>query len=286
MTVLITGATGTIGSEIVRGLARRGVTVRALVRDSERASALLGLEAELTQGDFADTAALAHAVQGVNQVFLSSPNHPEQAAWESAVIDAACAAGVRRIVKLSALGAEVGSEVAFWDAHGRIEEHLRSTGVRSVLLKPTFYMSGVLACAQTVRQAGAVFLPGAGAKVAMVNPADVAEAAVAMLVEGDRHDGKSYQLTGPEALTFDDVAAGISTVAGRTVAFVPVSDQAAYDQLVGAGLPEWFASNLVKLFELLRAGAGAHVTDDVHRLTGRPARTLTDFLQRHAPAFA
>ena len=286
MTVLVTGATGTIGSEVVRGLRGRGVPVRALVRDAERARNRFGAEVELAQGDFATPEDLDRAVRGVDQVFLSSPNHPDQARWEITAVNAAVAAGVDRIVKLSACGAEVGSALAFWDAHGRIEAHLDAAPVTSVVLRPTFFMSGILAAADSVRGAGAMFLPAAGAKVAMVDPSDVADVAVAVLADGSRHDGRCYELTGPEAVTFDDVAGALSDVIGRTIGFVAVPDEGARQQLVENGLPEWFAANLVTLFGKLRDGAAAHVTDDVHAVAGRPPGSVIDYLRRHTAVFA
>jgi uncharacterized protein YbjT (DUF2867 family) len=200
------------------------------------------------------------------------------------MLDAAAAAGVRPIVKLSALDARTGSPVAFADAHGRIEAHLGAGGVPHVLLRPAFSMVNLLTAADGIRQAGAVFLPAAGAKVAMVDPRDVAAvAAVALATDG--HDGRSYELTGPAALTFDEVAAQLSTVLDRPVGFVAVPDEAALGRLVGSGVPQWYASNVVVQFGLLRAGTQAGVGDVVRVLTGREPRPLGEFLRDHAAAY-
>jgi uncharacterized protein YbjT (DUF2867 family) len=187
-------------------------------------------------------------------------------------------------VKLSALDARIGSPVAFADAHGRIERHLRTSGVPHVLLRPTFAMTNLLAAADGIRQAGAIFLPGSGAKIAMIDPRDVAAvAAVALTTDG--HDGSAYELTGPAAVTFDDVAAQLSSLLHRRVGFVPVPDEAALAQLVGAGAPQWYAANVVAQFGLLRAGTQADVRDVVRVLTGREPRSLAQFLSEHAEAF-
>jgi uncharacterized protein YbjT (DUF2867 family) len=283
--VLVTGATGTVGRHVVGELRRRGVAVRALVRDPARAGDALGPEVSLAVGDFADPDSLRAAVHGTERVYLACGNHPSQVEWETAMIDAAVAGGVRRIVKLSAIDARIGSPVAFADAHGRIERHLRATGVGHVLLRPAFTMVNLFAAADGIRQAGALFLPGTGAKVAMIDPRDVAAvAAVALTTDG--HDGRSYELTGPVALTFDDVAAQLATVLDRPVGFVGVPDAAAFGQLLGAGVPEWYATNVVAQFGLLRAGSQADVRDVVRVLTGREPRSLGDFLRDHAGAFA
>jgi uncharacterized protein YbjT (DUF2867 family) len=285
MTVLVTGATGTVGAHVVRALRARGVATRAFVRDPDKAARTIGPGFDVAVGDFGDPGSLRAALDGVQQLYLACANHPMQVEWEYAAIDAAATAGVRRIVKLSALGAEVGSAVAFFDAHGRIENHLRSRGIPAVLLEPAFNMANLLGGADGVRQASALFLPAAGAKVAMVDPRDVAEVAVVTLTS-DGHDGRRYQLTGPEAVSFDDVAEQLSTVLGRPVGFVPVPDEDAVAQMVNAGAPEWFAANVVRQLGRLRQGTQAEARDVVRVLTGREPRTVGEFLRDHATAFA
>jgi len=129
---------------------------------------------------------------------------------------------VRRLVKLSALGAAPGSPVAFWDWHARIERHLEASGVPWVVLRPRYFMTNLLGFTKTIRSAGAVFAPAEGVKIPMIDPRDVAATAAAVLAE-DGHEGRTYELTGPEAVTFDDVAAQVSELTGRPVRFVPVT---------------------------------------------------------------
>ena len=188
MTILTTGATGTVGRHLARRLAERGATVRALVRDRDQAADLLGPDVDLAVGDLADRAPLTAALDGVSAVYPACANHPLQVSWETGLIDAAVAAGVRRIVKLSAIDTAVGSPVAFADAHGRIEVHLRASGADHVLLQvrlPDDEPPG-----RRGRRA-----PGGrdsssrpkGAKIAMIDPRDVAEvAAVALTGRGRR----------------------------------------------------------------------------------------------------
>jgi uncharacterized protein YbjT (DUF2867 family) len=246
-----------------------------------------GPDVELATADFGDPPSIAAAMAGVDQVCLVTPNHPRQVEWEAVVMDAAVVAGVRRIVKLSTVGAETGSPLAFWDAHGRLEAHLRGAGVPWVLLRANFFMTNVLTTAASVRAAGAIFLPAAGAKIAMVDPRDVARAAALLLTDPGFADqaGVTHYLTGPEAVTFDDVAAALSDLTGRAIGFVPVPDDAARAQLVESGMPAWFASNLVTLFGLLRDGAAAPVGGGVRALTGSEPTPVTSFLRDHLEAF-
>jgi uncharacterized protein YbjT (DUF2867 family) len=282
--VLVTGATGTVGSRAVAELRRRGLPVRAFVRDPARAAALLGREVELAVGDFGDPGSLRRALRAVDEVLLSSANHPRQAEHEIAVIDAAAAAGVRRVVKVSAVGARAGSPEAFADWHGRSERHLAASGVPAVVLRAGFFMSNLLASAESVREAGRLFAAVDGARIAMVDPQDVAAAAAAVLTQ-EGHDGRAYLLTGPEALTYDEVAGELATATGQTVEFVDVPDEAALEAMLASGMPDWLASGVGGVFRQLRAGVNAQATDVVRILTGRDPRSLADFLRDNAAAF-
>jgi uncharacterized protein YbjT (DUF2867 family) len=279
--VLVTGATGNVGSRVVHEVRRRAVFVRAFVRNPERAAGMLGDGVELASGDFSDAASVRHALEDVDAVFLACSNDPRQVEYETGVIDAAKAAGVRRIVKLSALGAEVGSPLAFWDWHGRIENHLRASGVPAVVLQPTFYMTNLLASAEGVSQTDALFAPAAGAKISMIDPADVAAAAAATLTN-DGHEGRTYVLTGPEEITYERVAREISAATGRRIEFVTVPDEEARQGMAGAGMPEFVAEQFITLFGLLRRGAYERTTDAVRSLTGRGPRTFARFARDHA----
>jgi len=282
--VLVTGATGNVGSGAVAELQRRGVPVRAFVRDPQGAAARLGREVELATGDFAEPESISRALDGIEQVLLSSGNHPRQAEYEMRVIDAAAAAGVRRIVKVSTTGAAAGSPFAFADWHGRSERHLAESGVPAVVLQSAFLMSNLLAAADSIRGAGKLLAPADGARIAMIDPRDVGAVAATVLTE-DRHDGRTYALTGAEALTYAEVADALSTVAGRRVEFVDVPDEAAREGMRASGMPDWLADGVVEVYRQLRAGVNAQTTDVVRVLTGRDPRSVADFVRDHAALF-
>jgi uncharacterized protein YbjT (DUF2867 family) len=235
-------------------------------------------------GDFSNPESVRRALEGVEGVFLACANDPRQVEYETGVIDAARQAGVMRIVKLSALGAEIGSPIAFWDWHGRIEEHLRASGVRFVVLRPTFNMTNLIGSAEAVRHTGSLFAPADGARVAMIDPRDIAAVAAIALAE-DTHDGKTCTLTGPEAITFERVTEELSAVAGRRVEFVAVPDEAARQGMIEQGMPKFVAGQIVAVFGFLRRGAQDRATGAVRELTGREPRGLSRFARDHAELF-
>jgi uncharacterized protein YbjT (DUF2867 family) len=283
--VLVTGATGNVGSRVVQELRGRGVPVRAFVRDAGKASTMLVEGVELAPGDFGDPGSVRAALEGAEGVFLACANDPRQVEYETRVIDAAKEMGVRRVAKLSALGAEVGSPVAFWDWHARIEEHLRASGVPYVILRPGFSMANLLASAEPIRHTGKLFAPAGDARISMVHPRDVGAAASAVLT-GDGHERKTYTLTGPAAITFREVAGHLSEATGREVEFLNVPDEAAQRGMIEQGLPEFAAGQIVAVFGALRQGAQERTTDAVRDLTGGDPRDFAEFAREFARRLA
>lgn len=282
---VVTGATGSAGSQVVRALEESGQPVRAFVRDPDKARGLFGDAVELAPGDFADPDSVRAAFEGVESAFLSGPDDPRRVEWERSAIDVAAASGARRIVKLSSIEAEPGAPAAFWEWHGHIEQHLRASGVPSVILRSNAFMSNVIAGADQVASDGRLYAPAGEARIAMIDPRDVGAAAAAAMTGAD-HDGETYVLTGPEAIAYAQVAAELSAATGRPVEYVDVPDEGAKQGLVQAGLPDLIAEQVVQVFAMLRRGAGEQVTTTVESLTGRPPRAFASFARDHAYLFA
>jgi uncharacterized protein YbjT (DUF2867 family) len=283
--ILVTGATGNVGSAVVAELRAKGEAVRAFVRSERRARERLPAGVEFSVGDFEDSASIVRALEAVDAVFLSSADQPNKMQHESAVIDAAAARGVRRIVKTSTVGAEKGSALPPFDWHGRIEEHLHASGIASVILQSSFYMTNLLASADPIRQTGKLFAPLAGAEIAMIDPQDTGSVG-AITLTTDRYDGQTLNLTGPEAITYEQVADELSVATGRAVEFVNISDEAARQTFIDMGLPDWLVTHFDHLFPLLRSRVVAMPTDTVRAVTGREARSFAKWARDHAAAFS
>ncbi len=282
--ILVTGATGNAGSQVVRALLERGQPVRAFVRDPHKARSLFGDAADLALGDFAEPASVRAAFKGVEQVFLSGADDPRRVPWEMHAIDVAAASGVRRIIKLSSIVAEPGGPVAFWDWHGQVEQHLSESGVPAVVLRSNAFMSNVVAAAEQVAHEGRLYAPSGQARIAMIDPHDVGAAAAAVLTTAG-HDGQTYVLTGPEAITYAQVAAELSAATDRQVEFIDVSDEGAKQGMIQAGLPDFIAERVVEVFAMLRQGAGEEVTATVESLSGCAPRDFASFARHHAHLF-
>jgi uncharacterized protein YbjT (DUF2867 family) len=258
--------------------------VRAFVRDPTAARERLGEDVQLAPGDFSDPVSVRAALKGADRVFLSGADGPHRVGYETDLIDAAAAAGVERIVKLSGIGSAPDSSVPFWAWHGQIEQHLLHSNVPAVLLRANFYMSNLFHGAEQIARDGQLAAPAGTARIGMLDPRDVGACAAAALTE-EGHDGRTYVLTGPRTITFADVARELSRIAGREVTYLDLPDEVAVGGVVQTGLPEPVARAIVAVLGALRAGAGDRVTDTVQTLTGRPPADIADFLERHAYLF-
>jgi len=284
MKILVTGATGHVGAHLVRALTERGRSTRAFVRHPEQAVRMLGPDADLAVGDFADRGSIARALDGIGRVFLGCGNVPGQVDFECAVIDEAAAAGVRRIVKLSGPRADVDSTLIFERWHGEIERHLLGSGVPAVVLRPRTYMTNLLAYAGTIQQASQIFAAVGTAPISFVDPYDVAAVAVPVLVEAG-HEGRIYEVSGPEFLSHGQIAEELSTVLGRRIGYVDVHPEVARQAMLAEGVPEFVTEFILGFFASVQTGSLAETTDAVRRLTGREPRTFGQFARDHAAQF-
>jgi uncharacterized protein YbjT (DUF2867 family) len=285
--ILVTGATGNTGSKLVRLLAEAGAPARALIRSPEKAASIqrLDLESvEIVLGDFEQPATLDDAMAGCDHLFLLSPPSTHQAEQERNAIDAAKRAGVGHVVALSVLGSSPDASVPFRRWHGEIDRHLVESGLPYTLLMPSGFMQNFLASAQTVAEQGALYGMTGDSRTSYIDIRDVAAVAARVLTRPG-HERKGYALTGPEALSGDEVAQRLSAATGRQVRYVDVGPDTYRRVLTAAGLPGWLVDRLIELNVMMAAGHAAGVTDDVATLIGRQPRTFEQFAADHRAAF-
>lgn len=279
--ILMTGATGTTGRELVKLLQARGVPARVMTRDPNRLRAA-GLE--IVRGDLADAKSLDAALAGIERALLLSAPDPRSVELQGHFIAAAKRAGVKHIVKVSSIAAELDSPCRFLRWHGEIETRLKDSGIPHTNLRPSFFMQNLLWMADSIKAEGAFYAPSGNGRMGMIDVRDIAAVAFKALTE-DGHAGNSYTLTGPEALSHAEAAEKLSRAIGRPVRHGDVSPSDFRTAMLGAGMPEWFADGLNELYAWVRDGGAERVTNTVAEVTGRPPIRFDEFARDCAAAF-
>jgi uncharacterized protein YbjT (DUF2867 family) len=283
--ILVTGATGQHGRELLRLLSAKGIPSRALVRNPEKAAPIAALaHVEIAQGDMARPETLGAALRGVDRAILISSATPDMLEVQSNFIDAAQAAGVRHVVKLSGIAPALDSSFRFARMHGEIEKRLEASGMAFTHLRPGEFMTVYFRQVPAIVNKGAILLPMAEARIASIDVGDIAEIAAKVLTTSG-HEGKIYSLTGPEALTITEVAAKLSAATGRTSRYVNVAPEDARQAQLAAGMPAFLADALFELFAERRKGMEARVWPDTEALLGRRPTSFDDFARRNAAVF-
>ena len=283
--ILVTGATGLNGSELLRVLSAKGVAVRALVRNPAKAEAIAALpNVEIVQGDMAHPETLAAGLRGVERAMLISSSDPMMLDVQTNFIDAARQAGVKHVVKLSGIMPELASAFRFARMHGEIEKRLEASGMAFTHLRAGEFMPAYFRQVPNITAKGAMFLPMEEARIASIDVGDIAEIAAKVLT-GSGHEGKTYPLTGPEALTMTEVAEKLSAATGKTIRYINVPPEAARQAQLAAGMPPYLADALFELFAERRNGKEAKVWPDAQALLGRLPTSFDEFARRNAAVF-
>ena len=282
MRVLIFGGTGNIGSRVTERLIARGERPSLFVRNAKKAKALFGGAIDVHVGDLEEPgASLEPALAGIDGVFLVTDG-PDLDARDRAVALAARSAGVRHVVKLSTLDVRTGIGTGPWHARG--EAAVRDSGVAFTFIQSAGFMLNALGWSHSIRERGVLRTSTGHGKIAFIHPDDIADVATAALLTRD-HDGQSLVITGPEALSYGEMAATIGDAIGKRVRFAEISDQQAY-----AGVVRWagkgpYADALVDIWRAVREGRLATVSDGVKQVLGRTAIPFQRWAEENADAF-
>lgn len=281
--ILVTGASGTAGREVLRAVAKSGAKHRAMYRSpQEAAKAPPGTETVIA--DFAKKDTLARALHGVDSVYLVCSPVPDLVQLESNAIDACAEAGVKHVVLNSAMGASDWNQ-SFPAWHRKVEDKLKATKLSHTILRPNSFHQNVLAFyASTIRTQNAFYSSMRSARNSFIDVRDIAEAA-AQALAGGQHAGKTYELNGPEALDYTTLAAKISKVAGREVKYVDIPADAQRKAMQEQQMPEWLITALLELQEYYLAGKGGETDNLLQTLLGRPPITMDKFLAQNTDAF-
>ena len=276
----VSGATGAVGGRVAARLTETGHVQRLVVRDASRAPDLAG--AEISVASYEDPEAMRKALEGAETFFMVSGGEAyDRLRQHKDAVDAAVAAGVERIVYLSFLEAAPDSTFTFARDHWHTEQHIRDSGLRFTFLRDSIYLDFLPGMADPD---GVIRGPAGHGRAAVVARDDIADAAVAVLTR-DGHDGRTYDLTGPEAISLHRAAEELSRVTGREVSYHPETLEEAYESRSGYGVPDWVVEGWVTSYVGVANGELDVVSGAVRELTGQEPMSLREFLGRYPESY-
>jgi uncharacterized protein YbjT (DUF2867 family) len=284
-TILVMGATGNVGSQVVKQLADTGANVRAAVRSPRKAESLKSERVSLTEFDTDKPKTIEAAFQGVDKVFLLTPLVPNMVELSANLVAAAKKAGVKHIIKSSGMGAEVEPGITLTRWHREAEKAIEASGIAFTFVRPNGFMqnyanfNGV-----TIKTQNAFYLPVGDGKVSYIDTRDIAAVAVAALTQ-DGHEGKAYEVTGLEAISNQEIAEIISQVVSRKINYVDVPEDAARSEMKQSGMPAVLIDMTMELYELYKAGYASEVTPTVEQVTAKKPISFVQFANDYAEAF-
>ncbi len=281
--ILLTGVSGKTGGETALQLVQRGVRLRAVVRNEAKAAVLKAAGVELVVGDMAEADTVRRALRGVERAFLLLPNGERQREVEMQFTDLAVAAGVQHLVKMSSMEAVAHAETPIPQAHWAVEEHIRASGIPWTMVKPNFFMQNLLSSAGSIKAQRRFSLPMGKGTTGMADIRDIG-AVCAEVLTGKGHAGKSYEITGPEVLTFHDVASRFSDVLGERVEYVPMPMEQFRQRMTNVLAP-WHLNAVCELFREIAEIGLDHTTETFRQLTGREPTSVRQFIADHVALF-
>ena len=282
--ILVVGARGQTGRAAVHHLVARGVPVRAVTRDPGRAGELAG--AEIYVGDSSRPDSLEQAYDGVTKLYLVPPTLPGWDAAQTGIIEQARRAGVRHVVRISALGTQPDAASMSLRFHWKGERELEQSGLTFTHIRANSFFQNTLFDAPTIRSEHVIYSCVGTLRFAKVDTRDVGEVVAAVLTSSG-HENRGYTLTGSESLSYEDLADIMSRVLERDIRYVDLSAADYARLLVGEGLPQWLADEFAAIYGLGFADGSVveDVTDTIHQILGRPPRTFQGFVEDHRADF-
>lgn len=284
---LVTGATGTVGSLLVRELSKRGEQTRAAVHTEAKARMLTEANVEIFEMDFADKPSIDAALRGIEKVYLLTPLGPGQPEMANFFVDRAKEAGVKYIIRQSALAAET-EAITLLRQHRASETHIEESGIPYTHLRPNSFMQNfVNFMGEGIRTSGKIYLPLKTARVSYIDARDIARVAATLLAGAIKpeHLNRAYALTGPQPYSMDDVAASISKASGRPVQYMDISPADARAGMQSAGIADWAIEAMVELYEFQRAGRAEFISSATEEITGSRPFAFEDFARDNSGAF-
>lgn len=297
-TILVTGATGTVGSEVVKQLAAisssSGYNVRAAVHSNNKSVKLRQLDSEgveIVDLDYTKQETVAHALNNVDKIFLQTLPTPNVADICSNIINEAKKNGVKYVVKLSAMGADSEPRSTILRLHGEEEKIIEDSGIPYTFLRPPAYMQNfVTQFGHTIKTQNAFYVPAGDAMMSFIDSRDIAAITAGILTRNNsgsslQHKNKAYDITGPDAISYGQAADILSSEAGKKISYVNITEEDARKGMNQIGMSDWFIDIMMELFRIIRAGYGSETTTVVEDITGRKPISFAQFAKDYAKVF-
>ena len=282
--ILFTGLTGAVGTEIVKLLPEFGIQARGLVRDPAKADMIKAAGVEVVHGDLGDPDTIKEALRGCDKAFLLMANARQQLDLEKGFADAARTAEVRHLVKMSANGANSNSTALLKRYHGDSEQYIRESGLPYTLVRPNYFMQNMFHVAASIVEQDKYFMPMRDGQVGIIDVRDVARFILTVLTRPG-HENKTYEITGPELVSFHDIAGQLSDVMGREIRYVDVPAEDFKESLVHWVPDDWYVETVSDMFKLTAQGRGALLNDVYTQVTGRAPTSLRQFFRDYSTFF-
>jgi uncharacterized protein YbjT (DUF2867 family) len=287
--ILVTGATGNIGSEVVKELLSDApdVSIKAAARSSQNVKKVKSdARVKVIQIDYNEPETVREALNGVDKLFLLTPDVPNAADLASNVVIEAKKAGIKQIVKQSVMGAALESDVGTMRLHRQVEKFIEQSGISFTFLRPNEFMQNFVNFhSPSIKGSNAFYIPLEDAKVSLVDVRDIAAVAVKSLIDEDKHKNKTYLITGPEALSYHEVAEILSNTTGRKINYVNISDEEARAAMKEIGMSDWLINTVSELSEYFRKGKASEISPAVEDVTGKKPISFSQFAKDYAEAF-
>jgi len=285
-TILVTGATGNVGSQVVKQLSLFKGRVLAAVQSKNRADEIKNIAgAELVEMNFNNTETINAAFRGIQKLFLLTPFVPNMVEISENLVELAKKANVNHIVKQSAFGSDQAQGITMNSLHHKVERIIESSGIDYTFLRPMSFMQNYLGLANFIKAQGTFSFPLGDSKTSFVDTRDIAAVAVQALTKSSEHRNKAYNITGPKSISNYEIAEILSNIANKKITYVDVSVSDARKRMLNSGMQEWGVDSLIELFEFQRGGNASVVSPDVKRVIGRESISFIQFATDYAEFF-
>jgi uncharacterized protein YbjT (DUF2867 family) len=282
-TILLTDPTGTVGNAVVKQLASSGQNIIRVAVDTKDKVDKLRYADEIANIDYTRPETIDAALNNVNRLFLRIPPSVEMVDISSSLIGEAKKNGIKFIVKLSTMGADLEPGYTSGRLHRQVEKIIEESGIPYAFLRPNSFMQNfVTRSSQTIKNQNAFYLPAGDGKISFVDARDVAAVAVEVLTSnGSQHLNKVYDITGPQALSHDQVAEILSEETDRRISYVDISEEVARNEMKKIGVANWFIDNAMELYNMYKSGSRSQTTNVVEQLTGRGPISFSQFTRNY-----